>query len=234
MRNQIRKAERSGLSIECAGPGKLTEFYSIFATRMRELGSPVHGLNFFEAVSRCIRIARAADARAQERCRRRRIDRARLQGTPSVVPWASCLKEHFPLCPNMLLYWETIRSACADGFQRFDFGRSTRDCGTYKFKSQWGARGAALVLVHRAAPAPSRAEPSVSRQRRRPSRRSVAASAARADPTGRPSPSKVPHSIMRVPLRIAFIGTGRMALNHLRAIEQVRAIDRRRRVRSRG
>ena len=47
---------------------------------------------------------------------------------------------HFALCPNMLLYWETIRAAAAAGFTRFDFGRSTRDCGTYKFKRQWGAQ----------------------------------------------------------------------------------------------
>ena len=56
------------------------------------------------------------------------------------MPWAACSKEHFALCPNMLLYWETIRTACADGFARFDFGRSTRQSGTYRFKRQWGAQ----------------------------------------------------------------------------------------------
>jgi hypothetical protein len=56
-----------------------------------------------------------------------------------VVPWATCRKEYFALCPNMLLYWETIKSASAAGFARFDFGRSTRDSGTYRFKRQWGA-----------------------------------------------------------------------------------------------
>jgi CelD/BcsL family acetyltransferase involved in cellulose biosynthesis len=40
----------------------------------------------------------------------------------------------------MLLYWETIRTVCADGFARFDFGRSTRQSGTYRFKRQWGAQ----------------------------------------------------------------------------------------------
>ena len=55
------------------------------------------------------------------------------------VPWASCLPEYFSLCSNMLLYWETIRAACLEGYGRFDFGRSTRDSGTYRFKRQWGA-----------------------------------------------------------------------------------------------
>src|SRR5262249_10887988 len=56
------------------------------------------------------------------------------------VPWATCLREFFPLCPNMLLYWEAVRAACAAGYRCFDFGRSSRDSGTYHFKRQWGAR----------------------------------------------------------------------------------------------
>src|SRR5207245_9031035 len=39
-----------------------------------------------------------------------------------------------------LLYWETLKAACADGVGRFDFGRSSRNSGTYRFKVQWGAR----------------------------------------------------------------------------------------------
>lgn len=138
VRNQIRKAERSGLTIEHAGPGGLTAFYAIFAMRMRELGSPVHGLNFFEGVFA------AFTSRAQLMLVRKHdvvvggLIALSFKDTV-VVPWASCLTEHFALCPNMLLYWETIRAASAAGFTRFDFGRSTRDCGTYKFKRQWGA-----------------------------------------------------------------------------------------------
>jgi serine/alanine adding enzyme len=56
-----------------------------------------------------------------------------------IVPWASSLRQYLSLCPNMLLYWETLRSACLEGFQRFDFGRSSRNSGTYRFKRQWGA-----------------------------------------------------------------------------------------------
>ena len=50
VRNQIRKAERSGLTIEFGGTGALDDFYAVFATRMRELGSPVHGRPFFDAI----------------------------------------------------------------------------------------------------------------------------------------------------------------------------------------
>ena len=43
------------------------------------------------------------------------------------------------LCPNHLLYWSIIETAIAAGCEVLDFGRSTPNEGTYKFKEQWGA-----------------------------------------------------------------------------------------------
>jgi len=138
VRNQIRKAERSGLSVDFGGVEKLNEFYETFAVNMRDLGSPVHSKQFFSAIFDSFG------------------DKARIalvrKGTTAIgglvalafkntitVPWASSLRQYFSLCPNMLLYWETLRVACKEGFRRFDFGRSTRDSSTYHFKRQWGA-----------------------------------------------------------------------------------------------
>ena len=138
IRNQLRKAERSGLSVEFGGAEQLEAFYSILAIRMRELGSPVHDRAFFRA------IVREFGAQA-------RVALVRKGATPVgallalgfrdtlTVPWASCLSDYRTLCSNMLLYWETIRTACMEGFRRFDFGRSSRGSGTYRFKRQWGA-----------------------------------------------------------------------------------------------
>jgi FemAB-related protein (PEP-CTERM system-associated) len=138
VRNQVRKAQRSGLSIEFGGAEKLEEFHAIFAARMHDLGSPVHSKRFFAAVfdgfgSR----ARVAVVRKGTTPVGGLVALAR--NDVMTVPWASCLPEYFSLCSNMLLYWETIRAACLAGFARFDFGRSTRDSGTYRFKRQWGA-----------------------------------------------------------------------------------------------
>jgi len=138
VRNQIRKAERAGLTVERSGAASLPAFYDAFVERMRDLGSPVHALGFLQQVlehfgtcARVVLVNKGSEA---------------IGGLVAlafadrlVVPWATCRKEHFALCPNMLLYWETIRSACAEGFTRFDFGRSTRHSGTYQFKRQWGA-----------------------------------------------------------------------------------------------
>jgi FemAB-related protein (PEP-CTERM system-associated) len=138
VRNQVRKAQRSGLSVEFGGAEKLSDFYEVFAVNMRDLGSPVHARGFLDTV-----LAAFEDAARVVLVRK---GTAAIGGLIAlsfkdtlVVPWASSLRRYFSLCPNNLLYWETLRSACEDGFRRFDFGRSSRNSGTYHFKRQWGA-----------------------------------------------------------------------------------------------
>jgi serine/alanine adding enzyme len=139
VRNQIRKAERAGLSVDFGGVENLAAFYDAFAARMRDLGSPVHAFGFLRAVMESFgaraRIALVRKGNTAVGGLLALTFKDRL-----VVPWATCLKEYFSLCPNMLLYWETLRFAGAEGFRCFDFGRSSRDSSTYRFKSQWGAR----------------------------------------------------------------------------------------------
>jgi FemAB-related protein (PEP-CTERM system-associated) len=138
VRNQIRKAERSGLSVEFAQADNLDEFYNIFAQNMRDLGSPVHARGFFQAI-----LDAFGDKAMLVLVRKREQAIGGLFALSFkdslIVPWASSLRQFFSLCPNMLLYWETIRMASLKGFRRFEFGRSSRDAGTYRFKRQWGA-----------------------------------------------------------------------------------------------
>ena len=138
VRNQLRKAERSGLTVDFGGAEKLDAFYSIFAIRMRELGCPVHDRAFFRAI--------VHEFGAQARVALVRKGQLPIGALLALgyrdtltVPWASCLSEYRTLCSNMLMYWQTIRTACVEGFRRFDFGRSSRGSGTYRFKKQWGA-----------------------------------------------------------------------------------------------
>jgi serine/alanine adding enzyme len=138
VRNQVRKAERSGLTAEFGGVEKLDDFYDIFAVNMRDLGSPVHSRRFFQAIfATFAEKARVVLVRKGVRPIGGLI--ALSFKDDLVVPWASSLRQYFSLCPNMLLYWETLRAACTEGFRRFDFGRSSRNASTYRFKRQWGA-----------------------------------------------------------------------------------------------
>ena len=157
VRNQVRKAERAGLTVDHGGAENLRAFYDTFVVRMRDLGSPPHAPEFLRAV------VDGFGARARVvLVRKGSLTIGALIALAFkdrlVVPWAICLKEHFSLCPNMLLYWETLRSACVEGFRRFDFGRSTRDSGPYRFKLQWGAQEEPLFWYRMSLkPTPSRA-----------------------------------------------------------------------------
>jgi FemAB-related protein (PEP-CTERM system-associated) len=139
VRNQVRKASKSGLTTLVGGAEYLEPFYKVFAANMRDLGSPVHNASFFSNILREF----GDSAKIIIVC----------DGNKTVggliclffkdgvfVPWASSLREYFPKCPNNLLYWTTIQYACERGFKNFHFGRSSVDSGTYKFKQQWGAK----------------------------------------------------------------------------------------------
>lgn len=144
VRNQIRKAEKSGLTIESGGPSLVRDFYDVFARNMRDLGTPVYGRRFFDLVVR-----RLADA---SRVFVLRLGRQPVAASITLadrgvmeVPWASSLRQVNDRAPNMLLYWTMLRAAIGDGCRRFDFGRSTPGGGTFRFKEQWGARPLPLV-----------------------------------------------------------------------------------------
>jgi FemAB-related protein (PEP-CTERM system-associated) len=138
VRNQIRKAAKSGIVTATGGMELLDEFYAVFARNMRDLGTPVYGRRLFAAI-------------LEHLPRDARLHVARLKGQPIAgalsygfgstieVPSASSLREHRSLCPNYLVYWSILRDAIADRRTMFDFGRSTPGDGTYQFKTQWGA-----------------------------------------------------------------------------------------------
>lgn len=143
VRNQIRKAEKSGLVAEEGDRRLLAEFYAVFARNMRDLGTPVYARRFFEEVlaafpdrTRIVVVRREGVAVAAGLVFR--------TGARVEVPWASSLREFNSLCPNHALYWHVMQSALAAGCELLDFGRSTPDEGTFRFKQQWGAEARPL------------------------------------------------------------------------------------------
>lgn len=139
LRSQIRKPQKEGLTFQMGSSELIDSFYLVFSRNMKDLGSPVHAKEWFQAV---------LDAFGQ----RAHVGVVYQEDQPIAagivldcrdrvsIPWASTLREYNTLSPNMLLYWGFLEYACSSGFQSFDFGRSTPDEGTYRFKEQWGAR----------------------------------------------------------------------------------------------
>jgi len=154
-RGKIRKAENAGLSADF-GLKYLSDFYRVFVRNMRDLGTPVYPLKFFENI---------VDVFSD------RVNLLILKMPEQVVsgifmfrfkdvlsePWVSSLREYNKFYVNNLLYWKAIEYAASNGFAKFDFGRSTVDSGTYDFKLQWGAKPVPLYyqyLLHKASAMP--------------------------------------------------------------------------------
>lgn len=138
LRNQIRKSIKSELKTYIGGVEFLDSFYRVFARNMRDLGTPVWGKDLFTNVLETF--PGEAEIIIVEHANEIIAGGLILSGKGTqYVPSASSLRSHIKLCPNHALYWTILKRACETGCKHFDFGRSSRDSGTYKFKKQWGA-----------------------------------------------------------------------------------------------
>lgn len=138
LRAQIKRPLREQLQIVRGGLEYVDDFYGIFAQNMRDLGTPVYGKALFR------NLLNAFPMHANiliVRLNNRPVAGAFLvvYGGTMEIPWASTLRNVNHLSINMLMYWEILRFAIEQQCKYFDFGRSSKDAGTYQFKKQWGA-----------------------------------------------------------------------------------------------
>jgi FemAB-related protein (PEP-CTERM system-associated) len=138
-RSQIKRPIREGVSHKIGGKELLDHFYDVFCQNMRDLGTPVYSKKLFAD------ILTTFEANA-------RICVVYWEGKPVStgflmhykdrleIPWASTVRYANRISVNMYLYWQILSYAIEEGFKQFDFGRSSIDAGTYKFKKQWGAQ----------------------------------------------------------------------------------------------
>jgi FemAB-related protein (PEP-CTERM system-associated) len=139
LRAQIRRAEREEPEFVLGGAELLDDFYDVFASNMRDLGTPVYGKAFFRNLLE--HLGESA-----------RLVVVTLNGKPAgcafllthadqmEIPWASTLREFNTMGINMFMYWKVLEHAVTSGYVVFDFGRCSKDAGTYRFKQQWGAQ----------------------------------------------------------------------------------------------
>jgi serine/alanine adding enzyme len=139
IRNRIRKAEKSGVTVINGHCEMLDEFYRVWTIRMRQLGTPCYPIKLFRGIMETF------------------VDNSRIfvaicNGTTVAVlfvytfngcvhtRWGGALREYDSVGPNYLLNWSAIEFYCKKGMKCFDFGRSTVDSGQHTFKERWGAK----------------------------------------------------------------------------------------------
>jgi len=151
LRAQGKRASREGATVARGRYELLDEFYTVFARNMRDLGTPVHSRDFFAAILDCMQddseivIVRVGNQPAA----------AGLlihHGQSTEIPSASSLREYNRISVNMMLYAECLKAAIDRGSAEFDFGRSSPESGTFRFKKQWGAEPRQLYWHYWLAP----------------------------------------------------------------------------------
>ncbi len=134
-RAMIRKGIKAGL--EGRIDADTDTVYDVYSESVRNLGTPVFSRRYFRVLKEVF----------GGRCEALTITRG---GRPvagvlsfyfrdEVIPYyggGTAAARAF--AGNDFLYWELMRRACARGCRVFDFGRSKRDVGSYRFKKHWG------------------------------------------------------------------------------------------------
>jgi len=137
-RSQAKRALQTAATIAVGGDELLNDFYRVFSRNMRDLGTPIQRRSFFESI---LQTFVEETFLVVVYINKRPVATAFLlaHGQSLEVPWASALREYNSLSVNMLLYRRILATAIERGYTWFDFGRSSKDAPTYRFKRQWGA-----------------------------------------------------------------------------------------------
>jgi FemAB-related protein (PEP-CTERM system-associated) len=138
VRNQVRKGESYPWTIHWGQEELLADFYAVLSRNMRDLGTPVFGRRLFRSILQAF--SEGAELCVVKGDGQPAAAALLLHGSEvTEVPTASSLRAFNSKNVNMLMYWQLLKRAIERGQRVFDFGRSTIDSNTYKFKKQWGA-----------------------------------------------------------------------------------------------
>jgi CelD/BcsL family acetyltransferase involved in cellulose biosynthesis len=160
VQRNVRRAEREQkLTIRRGERARdLTKsYYALHVQTRRRLGMPVQPRRFFEALwshmlapgHGSLLLAVADDGAPV-------AGAVFLAGTRTLTyKYGASDAAFWHLRPNHLLFWHALRTACEDGYDRFDWGRTDlADHGLRAFKSGWAADEVPLVYTTLADEAP--------------------------------------------------------------------------------
>lgn len=150
VRRGIRRASSFGMTWRMGdGEDDLVEtFYSLLVGTRQRLGLPVQPRSFFKHLWRAL---------GPDLCRTVIVE---LDGRPiaglvlltwkthAVFKYGASDRSGWPMRPNNLLFAETIRWACENGYTQFNMGRTDLDAPTLRrFKRGWGPREESLTYT---------------------------------------------------------------------------------------
>jgi serine/alanine adding enzyme len=139
LRAQYKKAEEFNPEFRIGKCELLNDFYAVFSRNMRDLGTPVYAKHWFSNILKHPNLD-ASIIIIYIKGKPVSCGFLVKNGSLMEIPWASTIKKANKYNTNMWMYRNILSFAIEQGCEYFDFGRSTMDAGTYKFKKQWGAK----------------------------------------------------------------------------------------------
>jgi FemAB-related protein (PEP-CTERM system-associated) len=136
IRYAIRQGVKNRLAAESGQAELLDDFYDVYATNMRNLGTPVYPKRLFAELLR--QFPDACDILVVRNGRRVAGAALTLYFRDTVLPHYGCADARLHHTGvSSFMYWELMRRAAARGYRRFDFGRSKVGSGSWAFKRGW-------------------------------------------------------------------------------------------------
>lgn len=143
VRTMIRKGTKNDLTSQLGREELLDEFYEVYATSVRNLGTPVFPKRLFAEFLR--EFPQHSDIVLIRQGSKVAGGVLSFYFRETVMPYyGGAYVEFYRAGINNFMYWELMRSAAARGYTRFDFGRSKTGTGAYEFKRGWGMQMNAL------------------------------------------------------------------------------------------
>lgn len=135
-RAMVRKGINNGLSSELVQDTK--RLYRVYSESVRNLGTPVFTARYFAILQEVF----GSDCRTLMIVHEGR-DVAGVMSfyfRDEVLPYygGSLAIARTIKGTNDFMYWELMRRSCDEGLKIFDFGRSKKGTGAFKFKKNWG------------------------------------------------------------------------------------------------
>ena len=146
-RAEVRKALESGLTVTTGrDAAERRDHYRIYATSVRNLGTPVFPKALFDAVLDAFE--GDADILTVREDGRPVASVLSLTWRGTVMPyWGGGTADARRLRANELMYFALMRHAREKGCTRFDFGRSKVGTGPFAYKKNWGFEPQPLVYA---------------------------------------------------------------------------------------
>jgi serine/alanine adding enzyme len=136
LRNKVRTAQKQGLIGRWQGSSAISDFYQVFATNMRNLGTPVYPRRWFENICRLFPHQSRVLTLYEGSCPVASTF-VTCFGDTVELPWIASVPQARRFYSTALLYWTALKWAVENGYRRVDLGRCTPGSGVYQFKRQW-------------------------------------------------------------------------------------------------